>query len=368
MVSFDVPEPPDYGGAVDVYYKVMALAELGVDIHLHCFQYGRGQAVQLERICQSVQYYERDFSWRHHFADVPFIVASRRNELLIRRLETAGDPVLIEGLHNGFLLEAEALQGVPLYLRAHNVEHRYYRSLAEVSASVGKRWYLKREARKLERYEKIVGRARRVFPLSVCDRDYFIRYSKQVDYIPVFHSVDRLQPRLDRGKYALYHGNLSVPENDRAARYVVEEIWPGLPFPLVIAGQNAAPGLKRLVDQAPQVQLLEPRSVADMDRIIGEAHLHILPTFQATGMKLKLLHALFRGRHVVVNAPMITDPALGTLCHQFDTPAAARDLIRSLQGRTVTRTEWEQREQVWQERFHNVRNGELLLANMRSGS
>jgi hypothetical protein len=40
-----------------VYYKVKALAELGVKVHLHCFEYGRGQAPELEPYCAEVHYY-----------------------------------------------------------------------------------------------------------------------------------------------------------------------------------------------------------------------------------------------------------------------------------------------------------------------
>ncbi|MCX6283192.1 MAG: mannosyltransferase, partial [Bacteroidetes bacterium] len=38
IVSFDIPYPPDYGGVIDVYYKIKTLSEAGVKIHLHCFE------------------------------------------------------------------------------------------------------------------------------------------------------------------------------------------------------------------------------------------------------------------------------------------------------------------------------------------
>ena len=40
IVCFDVPHPPDYGGVIDIYYKVKSLHELGIKVHLHCYQYG----------------------------------------------------------------------------------------------------------------------------------------------------------------------------------------------------------------------------------------------------------------------------------------------------------------------------------------
>ena len=33
IVSFDVPFPPNYGGVIDVFYKLIELKKLGVEIH-----------------------------------------------------------------------------------------------------------------------------------------------------------------------------------------------------------------------------------------------------------------------------------------------------------------------------------------------
>ncbi len=39
IISFDIPYPPNYGGVIDVYFKIRTLHELGIKIHLHCFEY-----------------------------------------------------------------------------------------------------------------------------------------------------------------------------------------------------------------------------------------------------------------------------------------------------------------------------------------
>ena len=40
IVALNIPFPANYGGAIDIYYKVKALHEIGYTIHLHCFEYG----------------------------------------------------------------------------------------------------------------------------------------------------------------------------------------------------------------------------------------------------------------------------------------------------------------------------------------
>ena len=50
IVSFNVPYPADYGGVIDVYYKLKALAALGIRVHLHCYQYGRAASPELDKV------------------------------------------------------------------------------------------------------------------------------------------------------------------------------------------------------------------------------------------------------------------------------------------------------------------------------
>ena len=53
VVAFDVPYPANYGGVIDVFYRIKALVEAGIKVHLHCFQYGRPAAAVLDR-CHEV--------------------------------------------------------------------------------------------------------------------------------------------------------------------------------------------------------------------------------------------------------------------------------------------------------------------------
>ena len=50
IVSFNIPYPANYGGVIDVYYKLEALRACGVKLILHCFEYERPHAPELESI------------------------------------------------------------------------------------------------------------------------------------------------------------------------------------------------------------------------------------------------------------------------------------------------------------------------------
>ena len=67
IVSFNIPYPANYGGVIDVFYKLKALRDLEIKIHLHAFKYDRLESAELEKICESVSYYKRPKSFRFFF-------------------------------------------------------------------------------------------------------------------------------------------------------------------------------------------------------------------------------------------------------------------------------------------------------------
>src|SRR6187402_2760586 len=107
IISFDVPFPANYGGVIDVFYKLKALHAQGIKIHLHCFEYGRAEARSLESICEKVYYYKRSMDKKLLFNPLPFVVITRSSEKLVENLLRDKHPILFEGLHSCFHLSDE---------------------------------------------------------------------------------------------------------------------------------------------------------------------------------------------------------------------------------------------------------------------
>ena len=107
IVSFDIPYPANYGGVIDVFFRIKALSERGVKIHLHCFEYGREHSEYLESFCYSVNYYKRDTKLTKIFSSLPYIVCSRNSEELLNNLKKDDYPILLEGLHCCMLLTCD---------------------------------------------------------------------------------------------------------------------------------------------------------------------------------------------------------------------------------------------------------------------
>jgi hypothetical protein len=361
IVSFDVPSPPSYGGVIDVYYKVKALHEIGVKVHLHCFDYGRPKAKDLEKLCAEVRYYPRKLGKHQLLASLPFVVLSRRSEVLANRLLKDDHPILFEGLHTCYLLGDPRLHGRKRLVRAHNVEHDYYAALAKAEGNGFRRTYFINEARKLQRFEPVLSEADHVLAISPKDEAYFSGHFKHVTHIPAFHASDTVNVPDGLGDFAFYHGALGVAENDQAALFLVRKVFKDLPVKLIIAGSDASNELKREVARVKNVELRQDIGTEEIQRLVREAQVNVLPTFQATGIKLKLLLCLYNGRHVVCNTPMVEGTGLAELCHVHDSPEAMRTSILACMGKPANGQALERRIDVLGERFCNKRNAEAIV-------
>ena len=332
IVSFNVPWPANYGGVMDVFYRLRALSRAGLRIHLHCYTYGRAETPELEALCAEVHYYRRDMSPLRQLDRRPFIVSSRCNKELKNRLLQDRYPILLEGLHCCSLLEDDTLlHDRTVMVRAHNIEADYYSRLAHSEHHLPRRAYLALDAAKLKRYEPVLQRAAAVFAISEADRQGLLQMGcRDVRLVTGGHPYDQVSAPTGRGNYALYHGQLSVAENIRAVEWLITNVFGVSEHRLVVAGLNPAASLRRLVERHPNVSLVDSPDDATMHRLVADAQVNILRTDQPTGMKLKLLHALFCGRHCLVNSPMVAGTGLGDLCRVADTAEAMRNELNRL--------------------------------------
>jgi hypothetical protein len=368
IIAFDIPLPANYGGAIDIYYKIRALHQLGVRIHLHCFQYGRPQSSELELYCDSVSYYPRRRGILPLLSSRPFIVASRSNRRLLKALLNDQHPILFEGLHTTALLCDKRLSDRWKIVRTHNIEHHYYQGLARSEINPVRRLYFRMEAKKLQRWEQVLRCANAVAAISMKDENHLKDLSSLIRTISAFHPDTEVDAVKGMGQYALYHGSLDVSENQKAALWLVQEVFSGLNIPLVIAGNKAPAHLRKAVEASEMVTLREGLSSSEIAELVAGAQVNVLPTFQATGVKLKLLAALHRGRHCLVNSPMVEQTGLEPLCYVENDVISFRTRLIELMDKPFDAEELEHRRKLLDEGiFSNRRNAEELLSLIYRG-
>lgn len=361
IVAFDIPYPPTYGGVIDVYYKIKALSDAGVEIILHCFEYQREPAPELADICVEVNYYPRKPILTSLPVKYPHIVKSRASKALLARLLEDEFPILFEGLHTTFYLSYEGFTDRIKLVRMHNIEWEYYFQLSQRESRYWYKQYYQAESRQLQFWEDTLPFADRVLTISPKDTDYYQAKFSNVHYLPAFHAHNRLSCKIGTGDYCLYHGNLSVVENHEAAMFLILEVFADLEYPLIIAGADPLPELIEAVSSYEHIVLRPNPGQAEMTDLLHHAHIHVLPTFQATGIKLKLINSLYTGRWVLVNPHMINQTGLEFSTVVAHTPEEWKENIDQLAKQAFTAIEIAQRTANLSKLFSNEVNAKKLM-------
>ena len=240
IISFDVPWPPNYGGVIDVYYKLVALKNRGIRIHLHCFQYGREESEILEGLCESVHYYPRKSGILSELSVKPYIVQSRKSELLMANLLNDNYPILFEGLHTCYYLDDPRLKGRKKIYRESNIEHHYYYHLFKAEKDIFRKFFHLSESVKLRFFQKILNHAELMLTISQTDTEYLKKHfpNNNIEYLPSFHPNETFSILPGKGEYALYHGKLSVTENLKAAEFLIKKVFADLDKKLIVSSHR----------------------------------------------------------------------------------------------------------------------------------
>lgn len=364
IITHDVPWPADYGGVVDLLYKIKALHALGIRIHLHCFVKNRQPATELLAYCESVDYYNRKKGLAAFSFTNPYIVQSRSHHKLLQRLQQDNHPVLMEGIHCTYLLKKGLLPGRKVFVRLHNVEYRYYRQLAKhESIGLRKAYYLY-ESFLLQRYEKAIAR---MAPFWAVSNEDCIHYQQRlgapdIKFLPVFLPWQRVCGSPGKGYYCLYHGNLAVNENEKAADWLLNNVFNRLEIPFVVAGRNPSLPLRSLAHAHLHTCITVNPSENEMQDMICKAQVNILPSFNKTGVKLKLLNALYNGRHCLVNKAGMAGSGLEGLCHLAESAEEFRKMAETLYHRDFSKEDLDRRRQVLEQLYDNEKNARQLIA------
>ena len=365
IIAFDVPYPPNYGGIVDVFYKLKHLYEAGGKIIYHCFYYeGHNPPNELlAQYCDEIHYYPRKKKlWKLVFSNLPYVVSSRDNKALLDNLLKDDYPILFDGIQTCFFMNHPEIKKRKRIFRANNIEHTYYAGLAQWETSWLKKQYLKLEARRLEKFERQLAGIDDILSVAKMDIPHFSQYGKTHHIPPFFSSAEKVAyDELKTEKHTLFQGNLAVKENEHAAIFILKKIAPLTQLQIVIAGKDPSKRLIDLAEQVSNVKLIATPPIDVMDALIRNSRVNLLLTFQQTGIKLKLLHALESGQHIIINDKMDDSGIFAALCHVENEPAAIAKKMDELVAIPFSQSDKAKRDTQFAIHYGNETNANRIL-------
>ncbi len=361
IVCLKVPYPVAIGVDYELFNKIKALHQIGVKIHLHCFiNKTEKETPILQQYCKTIHYYKRT---KKIAFNLPFITSSRQNNDLIKKLLADNLPIILEGIHCTAICDDNRFANRNIIIRAHNVEYLYYKGLAK-STSIGlKKIYYYIEAILLQKREKKLAHKFTIACISANDMQYFNEKYNALNavYVPVFYNTSFNIPE-GNGSFCLYHGNLSVAENENAVTWLLQNVFNNIEVPFVIAGRNPSKKLVTLSHNNPHTCIAASPSDAEMNDLITKAQINILPSINATGVKLKILNALYNGRFCITNNAGANGFEEKELFGYANDALGMKKIIAKTINEPFTEAHIAKRKTILLEKYDFAKNAKLLIS------
>lgn len=355
IVTFDNPFPPSYGGIIDVYYKIRTLHQTGYKIHLHCFVTEIPKlSLELQEVTEAVYFYEAKPKWFHLWSSLPISVISRSNSDLVKNLLKNKAPILFESLKTTCLLQDVRLKSRIKLLRYHNIEHLYFKGIANSETSLLKKILFYIEYKRYAKYEGILEQFDAVFTLSNYEQEYALTMNSNSFYVPVFHGNEKVAELSEYGDYVLYHGDLNTADNRRVASYLID-VFKEIPnSKLVIASGSHKDFIKKKIKEQQNIQFILLENFEHLKEVLGKAHICISWSFQKSGTKLKLMNALFNSRHSIINENIIDDEAVVSICSVVQNKETLKEKITLLNQQPYSSLDIEKRKNILENQINDA--------------
>ena len=327
FISQVVPYPP-HGGVLQRGYNLLRQISKRNNVHLLAFihpdtlpnENSLEEAYRkLGRFCNQVEFFPL---WvkksRAHFllgtvlgifSVEPFSVIAHRSKRLETRISEIMKSSKFDLVHFDTVGLAQFGKGheeVPCLLTHHNIESKLLRRRAEVEKLFPARWYLSRQAEKLQRYEN--QKAKKFgsnIMVSELDAQEIKLLIPGVKTSVVSNGVDLeyFSPRQENESEALiYTGGMNMFANRDAVSFFVKEILPII--------RNAIPSVEfYAIGQNPPSHMLEmaskddrikvPGYVDDIRPYVNRAQVYVVPLRVGGGTRLKILDAMAMGKAIV---------------------------------------------------------------------
>lgn len=294
------PYPTLFGGAVDVWERIVGLVSLGhiVDI---VFTEKSKPAINdlnwIQGIVNQVFFVQRNNSWKQLFSNQPLQVLSRAAFKNVS-FDATYDFVILEGEFCAPIIDNPSLNYNKLIVRIHNDESYYFDQLKESVTSFKEKIYYSLEAPKIRTYSKrVLDQADRLWYIS-SDEFKRSKYSSKSIFLPVPINDEFIDFQSVHSNEVLFVGSLFMPNNIFALDWFLTQIHPELisreNYKFVVVGAVKSDEEKdRILKKYAKFQKVEFHfNEKNLSVFYKKAKVFVNPMFHGSGVKIKSVMAL----------------------------------------------------------------------------
>lgn len=366
IVTSELPNAVDNSKMLDAYFLIKSLHDQKISIHLHCLSNEPLEpSPQLNDMCETIEFYNRDLSKISLKLDLPYHVSTRSNVKLIERLKEDNYPVLFLGLSSSYAVYDNYLgETRKTAVRLNKNESTYFHQLSALVPWKGKKLHYEVEAWRMGKYfKRLVSRKTTIFTSSKKLHTLLNQKTdNHVEWIPLFTGMPPIFHQKDKGHFCLFHGRLSNEETAYAAFWLLEHVFNTLEMPFVIAGSNPSTHLENAAHVRQHTCLVANPSDKEMHELIKKAQVVVCPAFIGEEGDDNLLQSLALGRHILINPKRSKDKEIKSLCHTAQSPEEFIEKTRMLFETEFTEEDKYARQQLLNNRFKDQESLEKILS------
>jgi glycosyltransferase involved in cell wall biosynthesis len=304
ILSNKLPYPSDDGSSIAMARLLEALAMKELDLHYYAINTDKHfKNVEESVVHQSNVTFEA-FAWNtspkpgtafgNLATSLPYHVSRFYIPTLLKCLKAfdtnSFHTVILEGAFMGMYVSEAKRIGQQTILRAHNVEHEIWQRLAENEKNSLKRWYLKLQSRRLQRFESQLSQAvDQIWCISEKDQEWFKTLTPAAFFIPTAvlpkPGPSKIQP------LRCHHlGALDWAPSIQGLQWFMTEIWPQVlnrvpQAEFHIAGNNPPKNFQFPKDQ----NIFFHGRVEDATVFTHDYGISIIPLLAGSGIRIKIL-------------------------------------------------------------------------------
>ncbi len=318
ILSNKAPYPLSDGGAIAIMDVACGLSELGHSVHL-LYMKTQKHNTAVEDI--PVQYTQKiRFSSEEVpaqitapalltnflFSKQPYtatrFVSKEYEKKLIQILqETAFDIVQLEGLYlSPYISTIRSNSQAKIVMRAHNVEYKIWKRLANNTSNPLKKWYLNNLSQRIKHLEQRYFKDYDLLlPITTKDQKYFTDWGYQ-GTIHTLHTGIQLE-HYPIGSQAFLHnsifhlGSLDWIPNLESLEWFLKNVWPLIlqknkDIQFFIAGRNASK--KSIAFFQSQTNVIYEGEVEDAKEYMQSRGVMLVPLKSGSGLRIKILEGM----------------------------------------------------------------------------
>lgn len=350
VVCGRLPYPPNSGGLLDTFSRLAALRDSGVELLVVVAKGAKESPVAPELIAEfeqqagKVLFVEirsdptaRLNQWTSIWKRPPLLLRwakEAEHALLLEAAEFRADAIWLDYLMSAPIASAlQARLKLPLFVRSHNVEHRYRKIVARQQPSLVKRALLQLQTFGLRKFElNLLRSAHAVYDISVDDVRYWQDLGlRNVRWMPTFIRNKPAMipaPRADLS----FLGSLSLPTNLEGLLWFLGQVLPIIRAKrpgtkVVIGGSGPSQATRAWLSGFPDVELIA--NAASPSDVWATGAVLINPVLSGSGVNVKSIEMLFYDRPLVTTSVGVRGLP-EEVRHSFligDTPASFADQV-----------------------------------------